>query len=174
MQYHAAEQLYVIVHHIPRYFVSACHPVILVYGFVAFDMHEVVSFGGKVAVELGGRNLYFFIFGKTFGCRFYESEDLWQGIVESFLIFVENGFLDFVDLFPHIFAFVVLDAFYVVLDFGDTCFFRGNAFLYLFPYVGNSATQFVVVQRFDFCIFGQNPVDIRLYFAQVALRFVPE
>ena len=111
MQYDTSEELYVVVYHVPGDFVSSGHPVVLVDGLVAFDVQEVVAFGGKVAVKLCGGYFDAFVFCEEFRCCFYQREYLGQSLVEGFLVFVENGFFEFVDLFPHDFAFVVFDVF---------------------------------------------------------------
>ena len=62
MQYDATEQLYIVVYHVPDNFRTACLPVVLPDGFVAFNAYEVFR-GSQVTVEFGSRHYDFFIFG---------------------------------------------------------------------------------------------------------------
>ena len=51
MEHRTSEELNVEVYHVPLQVVAACHPVVVVDGLVALNVHEVVR-GGEVAVEI--------------------------------------------------------------------------------------------------------------------------
>ena len=97
----AADELHVIMHHVPFQHIAASHPCVGVYSLVAFYC-DVVETGGEFAVHVGGGNFHCLIFGETACCILYDCESLWQH-------FVELDFEDFLDVF---FRFL-----YVVVEF---------------------------------------------------------
>ena len=52
VEYYAAEELNIVVAHVPFDGVAASHPTVLVYGFVLFYCDEVFAFGCELAVEV--------------------------------------------------------------------------------------------------------------------------
>ena len=66
VEHGAAEELNVIVNHIPACGVAACNPRGLVDGLVAVDGDKVTS-GSQVAVHLGGCYFHSLVVGKTVG-----------------------------------------------------------------------------------------------------------
>ena len=73
VQYHATEQLYVIVNHVPHRVVAAGVPMVLPDGFVTFDADKVLGCC-QCPVKVSGRHHYFFVFRETLGRFFYNRE----------------------------------------------------------------------------------------------------
>ena len=92
MQYNAAEKLNVIVYHIPCDLVAACHPVVVVEGFLAFYVHKVV-FRGKIAVKIRSRYFYGLVLRKTTRSRFDNRVSLGQDVIQHALVLLTDFFL---------------------------------------------------------------------------------
>ena len=69
----AAEELHVVVNHVPLRLVAAGHPVVVVDGLVALDVHEVMA-GSQFAVEVGGRHLHVGVVGEALGGALHDGE----------------------------------------------------------------------------------------------------
>ena len=113
---HAAEELDVVVDHVPFKVVSAGHPVVLVDSLVAFDAHEVVL-GGQFTVEVVGGHYDLFVFGKAACCVLDDGERVRQGLVECNFVAFEHFLFELVDLVEDNLA--VFDG--SVLHFGLQC-----------------------------------------------------
>ena len=111
VQHDAAEELYVVVYHVPGNFVTTRHPVVLVDGLVALDADKVLG-GGQLAVEVVGRNHDFFIFRETAGCRLDDGKGGGQHFVECFLVDIQYLLFDFVYLGKDFFAFLQFRVFH--------------------------------------------------------------
>ena len=97
VQHDTTEELYVIVHHVPRDFGTSRHPVVLIDCLVALDADKVFC-GSQFTVEVGCRHLDFSILGKA-ACRIlHDGESLRQDFVERLLIAVEHLLLQLVNL----------------------------------------------------------------------------
>jgi len=113
VQYDTTEQLYVVVDHIPRDFVTACNPMVVVESFVAVDFHKVV-FGSQVTVKVVCRYNDRFVFRKTAGRIFHDGKCLGEGFFQHHFHLVRNILFDLVYFGPDSFAFFqffVVDAF---------------------------------------------------------------
>ena len=97
MQYSTANQLYVIVNHVPLHVIAAGYPVVLVDGLVAFDAHEVAC-GGQFAVEIIGSDNEFFVLGEAACSILDNGEGDGLHLVEGFFHAVEYFLLQFVNL----------------------------------------------------------------------------
>ena len=116
MQHHAAEELHVVVHHVPLCVVAAGNPVVLVDSLVALDAHKVLR-GGEFAVEVGGGHGDFLVLREA-ACRFlHDGEGIGQCGVEGFLEAFEHFLFEFVYLVEDDFA--VFDR--RVLNLGVEC-----------------------------------------------------
>ena len=107
VQHDTANDLAVVVHHVPSHHVAARHPAVLEVGLVAFD-GDVVVFCGQLAVEVGGGHFHHFVFAEVFGCGLHYRERLGKDFVQRFFDVVELLFLEFVDLVVELLLFVGL------------------------------------------------------------------
>ena len=80
----AADQLNVVMHHVPGDFVAAGHPLVVVDSLVAVDGHEVVVCG-EVAVEVVGFHNDFRVLGKAAGRRLDDCKSLGKYLVQGLL-----------------------------------------------------------------------------------------
>ena len=84
MQDGTADELHVIMDHVPGDLIAAGDPVVLVYGGVAFDMYEVVI-DTEVTVELGGGHLDELVLRETACSGLHDGESLRKDLVEALL-----------------------------------------------------------------------------------------
>ena len=80
----AADELHVVVDHVPLYHVPAGKPGVVPQGLVTIYGHELVG-GGKVTVEVGSRNLHYLILLETAGGGFHDGESLGKDFLEDIL-----------------------------------------------------------------------------------------
>ena len=92
VEYHATEELHVVVDHVPHGVVAARFPVVGVDGFVALDAHEVLG-SRQRAVHVGSGHGDLLVLGKELGGSLHDGECLGQHFVESHLVLVEHGSL---------------------------------------------------------------------------------
>ena len=97
VEHHAAEQLYVVVDHVPLHVIAAGHPVIGVYGLVALDGYEILG-GGQIAVEIVGRDHYRLVLGEAARRVLHDGERFGQYFVEFLLDLFVDAFGRLVDL----------------------------------------------------------------------------
>ncbi len=116
----AADELDVIMHHVPGNLIAAGHPVVVPDGFVALDLHKVAALGGQEFIELGSRHLHGLVLGEAAGGALHNGVGLRQELVQDFLdggIFV---FDEFVAFRSQRFLFLHGDVFFhLQLDFRD-------------------------------------------------------
>ena len=126
MQYHTAEQLDVVMYHIPCHLVAACHPVIVIDGFLAVYLNEVVAcIGCHVAIALGGGHFYRLALRKTTCGGFYYCKRLRQQLHQDDFVLLLDLFLQIVNLLIDFFAFVYLQCLYRGAQLGNLCFLGG-------------------------------------------------
>ena len=127
-----AEELHIVVNHLPFQVVSASRPVVVVDGLVAVDGDEVFGgVGGQLAVEVGGRDDGLLVLGKAACGVFHNAESHGHHVVEGFFIDIERLFLQFVDLVEDGFTLVdgcILDG---CLELGNLLFLLTSGFLYV-------------------------------------------
>ena len=70
MQHNSADQLDIVMNHVPNDHIPAGAPLIFVQGLISLD-RDVIPFGGQLPVKFGGRYLHHLIFGKTPGGIFH-------------------------------------------------------------------------------------------------------
>ena len=103
VKHNAAEELHIIVHHVPKRVVATCNPVVLIDGLVVLDADKVVS-RCQIAVEVGSSYHNLFVFRKA-ACRFFHNgEGIGQSVCECFFVAFKHFFLEFVDLIEDYFA----------------------------------------------------------------------
>ena len=84
VQHHAAEELHVVVDHVPLQVVAAGQPVSSVDGLVALDGHEILL-GGQVAVEVVRRHDHRVVLGEAARRVLHDGESLGQNLVQLLL-----------------------------------------------------------------------------------------
>ena len=174
MQDDTSDELHVVVYHVPCDFIAAGHPMVAVYGFVAFDGKKVFSFCCQFAVEIAGCDFDCFIFFESPCCFADDGEYFGQMLVELFFERFEYFFLDSVDFFPIGFAFLVFECFDLSLDVGNFFFLVGCAFCQRFFDFCDAFAQLVVRQFGEGRVYPVYLIDYRLDFSQIALRFIAE
>ena len=160
MQHRAANELHVVVDHVPGHLVAASLPGVEIGGFVAVHLQEVVSVGRQLAVEVGGSHLNLLVLGEA-AC----------GILDDGK---EHLFLQFVNFSPHGLSFLIFEC----LDFG---FYSRNLvalwlhiILNLLTYCSASCAQLIVRQPLYFRINGLYFMHYGHEFLQVSLTLVAE
>lgn len=97
VEHHAAEQLYVVMDHVPFQVVAARHPVVGIDGLVALDTDEVLL-GGQIPVEIVGRDDHLVVLCEA-ACRIlHDGEGFGQYLVELLLDLLVDAFGRLVDL----------------------------------------------------------------------------
>ena len=101
VEHDAADELDVVVDHVPGDHVAARHPLVLIDGLVlpvvAGDDVDAVAFDGQFAVVVGGGDDHLAVFGEAASRFLDDAEGLGQNVVEDFLSLVVGIFLQFVD-----------------------------------------------------------------------------
>ncbi len=97
VQHHAAEELHIVVHHVPLHVVAAGSPVVVVDGFVALDSHKVAR-GGQFAVKVVCRHFDSLVLGKAARRILHDGEHLGECFGERVLHLVEHLRFEFVYL----------------------------------------------------------------------------
>ena len=173
MQDDAAEELYVVVNHVPRHVVATGHPVVLIDGLVALDAHKVVR-GGQLAVKVGSRHLDFGIFAEAPRRVLHDGKSFGQGLVQCLFVTVEHLLFQFVDAVENHLAVFERRFFYFAFQFRNFLFqVVGRALDALLQFLG-FGTQGVVVERADGGIGSLDLFHPRLDELHVPGRFVSE
>ncbi len=81
----AADELHIVMDHVPGDFVAAGEPVVLPDGLVPFDMHEVAALRGEFLIELRSGHFDQFALLETAGGGFHDGESLGQDLVQDLL-----------------------------------------------------------------------------------------
>ena len=175
VEHHAAEELHIVMDHIPADVVAAGEPVRRIDRLVALDFDEVLG-GGQLPVEIVGRDFDRFVLGEAAGRILHDGESFGQEFVEFLFDLLVDAFYRFVDL---------LGDFLLVgkrrvrqLETGfqldDTGFVRSDEVGDLFFQVTAAGTQFVVRKRLDRRINGFDFYEIRFYFFAIFVGFGSE
>ncbi len=174
MQHDTANELYIVVYHVPFDFVTAGHPVVAVYGFVAFDAHEVLAGSGEVAVHVGCCYLDCFVGCKSGSCFAHCGKYGGQHAVEFLLVGFEDVFLSVVNVVPQRLTLIEGEFLDFILYLGNCgCVGRCSVGEFLLDAV-DCITEFIVGQLLHAGAECVDLVHYRLYFLQVALRLVAE
>ena len=146
MQNRTTNELNIVVHHVPHGLITSSFPMIVVDGFIALNVEEVVAIGSKFTVKIGCCHLDCLILGEAFGSLLNDSKYRGQHLVELILDAVENFFLNLVNFSPQWFAIFILES----LDFSlNRCNLVALWFYILFNLLfdcGTAGTQFIVRQ----------------------------
>ena len=96
----AADQLHVVVYHIPGHLAAGCYPGILPDGAVAFDPDiRFARHGGQVAIVLGGGDGQFFVLRKATGGFFYYGKGFGKKLEQYFFEGLVAVVAELIDLF---------------------------------------------------------------------------
>ena len=175
VEHHAAEELHVVVDHVPLDVVAAGEPVGGIDGFVAFDRYEILRCG-QLAVEVGGRNDHRVVLREAARRVLHHGEGFGQDFVE----FLFDPFVDAlgrrVDLLRDL-----LLLFERGLREFQLGFQLDDAGLVLSDEVGDplhqiaaQCAEFVVREFLDGRVDGLDPVDVGLYLFAVFVGFRAE
>ena len=160
MEDRAAEELHVIVHHIPFHIIAACSPVVLIESLVTIDAYEIVG-RGQFAVEIGGRHFNFLIFREA-ACRVLDDgKSVGKDFVERFFIAFQHLLLQFVDLIEDDNAVFDRRFFNLSLEGFDFLFQVVGSMLHRVLQCLGLCTQFVVGEFLDIRISGKHLVNDR-------------
>ena len=176
VQHHTADNLHVVVHHVPGNLVAAGHPMVLIDGFVALDGDAGVG-GRQVAVVVGGGDGHRLVGGEAAGGLFHHGVGFGQYLVQHLLGLVIAVLLQLVDALVE--ALLLVDGHVVFLV--DTLAQGGQLGLlgldgtgYLLLEFDGFGTQAVIVEGLDSGVDGKGGVEERLDNLQVALALVAE
>ena len=92
MEHGTTEELHVVVDHVPLQVVTAGHPMVVIDGLVAVDMHKVLG-GSQLAVEIVGRYHHFLVLGEAAGGFLHDAEGHGEHFVEGHFHIVEALFV---------------------------------------------------------------------------------
>ena len=147
VEHHTADQLHIVVHHVPCHHVAAGHPAVLVDGLVAVDSDEVLALQGQLAVGLGGRHLDSLVVGEAAGSLLDHGEHLGQRGVKILGVVLEHFFARVIDLLPQGLALVIIQTVDLAAYFGYAVFvFAGVAADIVADHV-DTAAKLVMTQR---------------------------
>ncbi len=175
VEHHAAEELHVVVDHVPLHVVAAGQPVGGIEGLVALDAHEVLG-RSQLAVEIVGCYLDGLVLRETARRVFHDGERLGQDFVQLLLDALVYAFGQVVDLLGNLFflfkrRFRLFELRAQLRDAGLVC---GDV-------VGDAAFQFfaagaqtVVRERLDFRVYGLDFLEIRFDFLAILVGFRAE
>jgi hypothetical protein len=92
MQNDTAEELYIVVDHVPFDFTTTGNPVVDVDGFVAFNTYEIVC-SSQLTVKIISGNYGLFVLCEAAGCIFHDVECYWHNLIECPFIAFKYIFL---------------------------------------------------------------------------------
>ena len=150
VEHHAAEELDVVVDHVPLDVVAAGHPVGGIYGLVAVDGDEILR-GGEFAVEVVCRDHDGVVLCKTAGRILHDGECLGEDAVEDLLDLFVDAFGGVVDLLGDLLLLFErgFGLFEFGLQFDDAGLVCGDEVGDLFLEVFAVSAEFVVGEGFD-------------------------
>ena len=158
-----ADDLAVVVDHVPLEVVAAGNPVVLPNGLVTFDADEILTVRGELAVKIGGRHLDRFVARKTPGGGFHDGEDLRKDLTEDLLDGLVLVLDEFVGLGGEGFLLgdgnLLLELF---LDLGDAFLEGGFHIQDMGTDLLRPGAEFIIGKRVDCLICIQHLVEQRL------------
>ena len=157
MQYYTAEELHVVVYHVPLEVIASGCPVVVVYGLVSVNCYKVVlRVCCQLTVEVGCRNYSFLVLGKSSCSVLDDTERCWHNLVKSLLVDVEHLFVELVDLVEYLLPFIDRGVFDSCLEFFYLGFLLLCRILHISLYLLSLGSQLVVAQ---FLNIGINSLD---------------
>ena len=104
VQHHTADELYVVVHHVPGDVTAGGRPGVLPYGIVTLDSHIVfLRIGSQFAVVFGRGHGQRAVFGKAARRFFYHGKSFGQNLQQDDFQMLVAVFFQFVDFAVNIF-----------------------------------------------------------------------
>ena len=175
MQDDAADQLHVVMDHVPGDHVAAGHPAVAPDGIVAVDVHEVVV-GAQVAVEFGGLHADAFVLLEAARRRFHDGERLRKHLVEYFFNFLVDGLHQLVEfrgqlLFPRDFHLRIGE---LLADLRHFLFLRRRVGANLVAQGGTLGAQIVVAELVEAVVGRQYQFQGGIDLLDVAFRLGTE
>ena len=174
-EHHAAEELYVVVYHIPQCVVASGHPMVVVDGFGAVlrNLHEILGQGQFLVIVCRG-NFQRFVFREA-SCRvLHDSEGLGQGFVKGLVEPFEDFLLQTVNLVEYHFAVFDGRFFNLFLQVGNLRLLFANGALNLLTEFQCPCAEFVVAEILQRFLCSLTLLHPRLYFLHVAGEFAAE
>ena len=157
MQYYTAEELHVVVYHVPLEVIASGCPVVVVYGLVSVNCYKVVlRVCCQLTVEVGCRNYSLLVLGKSSCSVLDDTERCWHNLVKSLLVDVEHLFVELVDLVEYLLPFIDRGVFDSCLEFFNLGFLLLCRILNISLYLLSLGSQLVVAQ---FLNIGINSLD---------------
>ena len=174
MQYDTANELHIVVNHVPGDFVTAGNPVVEIHGLVAANLQEILALRGEVAVKVVGSHLNLLVLGKAAGGVLHNGKHLGQHLVEFVFEAVENFLVDLVHLLPQGLTLLIVDGLDFSLDFGYLVALRLHIVGNVLANGGTAGTQFVVGHLLNRRIDFLNLVQHGAHLLHIALTLVAE
>ena len=157
----SADQLDIVVDHVPGDLVAAGDPVVLIDGGVALDVDEIVL-DAEVTVELRGGNLYELVLRETARRGLHDGESLREDLVEALLDGLVLVLDEFVRLSGELFLLghgeVALQCLADLLDAGLE---GGLDLAEPLLQAGRAGAELVVTQFINAVIFGKDLIQNR-------------
>ena len=172
VEYDTANELYIVVYHVPFDFVSTGNPVVLVYRLVALDGDEVATLSCELTVGVGSCDLDGLVGSESGGSLAHCGKHGGEHSVELLLVDVEYIFLALVYLIPQGLALLegeTVDTALYLLDGGCIGL---DCLCQLGLDVGYRLAQLIVGELLHLWTERINLVDNRLNLLQVALRLI--
>ena len=174
-EHHAAEELYVVVNHIPQRVVASGYPMVVVDGFgtILRNLYKILGQGQFLVIVRGG-NFQRFVFREA-SCRIlHDSEGLRQCLVEGLVKAFEDFLFQTVNLVEYHFAVFDGRFFNLFLQFGNLCLLFANGALNLLTEFQCPCTEFVIAEVLQRFLCSLTLLHPRLYFLHVAGEFAAE
>ena len=73
VQYRTTDQLYIVVHHIPGYFIPSCDPGVEINGLISFDLYKIMLYR-QITVELIGCHFDLLVLLEAAGSFFHHGK----------------------------------------------------------------------------------------------------
>ena len=173
MQYHAAYQLHVIVHHIPNHFVAACSPRVVIDGFIAVYFYKIKTcVGCQIAVHLRSSHYHGFVLSEATSSTFHHSESIRQNIHQFFVINIQHLFFKVINLVVYSFAAINFQRFYACFQLCDTCLVLCHSILQTLHQRSTASTQLIITQSINLSIYSLDLLHIWHHSTHILLRFV--
>ena len=175
VEHYAAEQLYVVMDHVPFQVVAARHPVVGVDGLIALDTDEILL-GGQIPVEIVGRDDHLVVLREA-ACRIlHDGEGFGQYLVEFLLDLLVDAFGRLVDLLRDTLLLLQrgFGQFKLGLQFHDVGLVPGDEIGDLFLQRFAPVTQFVVRKGFYRRVHRFDLLEVRLDLLAVFVGFRAE
>ena len=157
MEHLSADELHIIVGHIPFHHVAAGHPFVFPDSFVTLDADEVLAGCRQVAVRPGGCHFERVVVLEAAGSLLDHCEYFRERRVEFAGVHLEAFLLEVVDLFPEGLALVVVEGLDLGADAGHLIFIFGRLAAYVVADDIDAVTQLVVALAFEL---GGDGVDL--------------